>query len=245
MEALIFAAGLGTRMRPLTDDRPKALIEVAGKTLLEWNIIKLRDSGFDRIVINVHHFVDQIVDFIESHAGFGVEIVLSIEKEEPLETGGGVKYALKQGLLDGIFLIHNVDILSNIDLSSFYKKHEATSLATLLVNRRETSRYLLFDDDMRLAGWTNVATGEVKSPYGAIDPTKYHKYAFSGIHTFNADFAGDLMERQGDSFSIIDLYLSAAADMEIKGVTFPEMKLVDVGRPEAIKEAEKFLLMTQ
>ena len=240
MKALIFAAGLGTRMKSLTEHKPKALVEIAGKTLLEWNILKLKNCGFDRIVINIHHFADQIIEFLDSKNNFGVDISLSIEKEQPLETGGGVKYVLEQGLLDEAFLIHNVDIISDIDLVSFYKSHSDSSLATLLVSRRETERYLLFDDNMRLCGWTNVKSGEVRSPYGEINPRKYHKYAFSGIHVFNPVLGSSILD-MGDKFSIIDYYLSVAGTMQIKGVCFDEVKIVDVGKPEAISRAEALL----
>ena len=164
MNCLIFAAGLGTRLKPLTDAMPKAMVPVAGKPLIEHLLRKVAAAGFDKAVVNVHHFADQIIDFVSSR-DFGLKIASSDERDALLETGGGIKKA--QSLLgtDQPFLAHNVDILSNLDLRQFYQMHRSRDLATLLVSRRTTSRYLLFDAERRLVGWTNVQTGEVKSPY--------------------------------------------------------------------------------
>lgn len=174
MQAMIFAAGLGTRLRPLTDKMPKALVEVDGKPLIEHVIEKLRKSGFTSIVVNVHHFSNQIIDYLNAH-DFGVDIRISDETDKLLDTGGGLRKAAHLFNPDEQVLIHNVDILSNADLRTFYEQgplmtNYATggkmkAAATLLVSWRKTKRYLLFDADMRLVGWTNIETGEVKSPY--------------------------------------------------------------------------------
>ena len=169
MKAMIFAAGLGSRLKPLTDTKPKALIEVAGKPMLEHVILKLKASGFNEIVINVHHFADQILDFLQANHNFGVDIHISDETEELLDTGGGLEKAGKYFISschedkNGI-LLHNVDILSNCNLQDLIRFHQQTPdvYATMLVSRRITSRYLLFDDNNLLCGWINKTTGEVK-----------------------------------------------------------------------------------
>lgn len=164
-QAMIFAAGLGTRLKPLTDTMPKALVQVAGEPLLKHVIIRLRDAGFTHIVVNVHHFAQQIVDYLRENDNFGLDIRISDETEQLLETGGGIKKAIPLFPDDTPVLIHNVDILDNVDYNWFYRQHLDTEDAVLLVSRRKTKRYLLFDSAMRLMGWTNVETGEVKSPF--------------------------------------------------------------------------------
>ena len=183
MKAMIFAAGLGSRLKPLTDTKPKALIEVAGKPMLEHVILKLKASGFNEIVINVHHFADQILDFLQANHNFGVDIHISDETEELLDTGGGLEKAGKYFISpchedkNGI-LLHNVDILSNCNLQDLIRFHQQTPdvYATMLVSRRITSRYLLFDDNNLLCGWINKTTGEVK-PAGL----KYEEGKYPGI----------------------------------------------------------------
>ena len=177
---MIFAAGLGTRLRPLTDTLPKALVPVGGAPLLYHVLMKLKAAGITEFVINVHHFADKIVSYLEENDRFGMDISISDETDGLLETGGGILHARQ--FLDGPFLVHNVDILSNLDVASFVGKARPEALATLLVSDRQTSRYLLFDDDMRLKGWTNISTGEVRSPYPDLDPASCRKLAFSGIH---------------------------------------------------------------
>ncbi len=239
MNCLIFAAGLGTRLKPLTDTMPKAMVPVAGKPLIEHLLRKVAATGFDKTVVNVHHFADQIIDFVSSR-DFGLKIAISDERDALLETGGGIKKA--QSLLDTDqpFLAHNVDILSNLDLRQFYQMHRSGDLATLLVSRRATSRYLLFDDQRRLVGWTNVQTGEVRSPYPDLDVQRCEKLAFSGIHTISPAIF-PLMEAWQGRFSIIDFYLSVCAAQTIRGVEVPHTKILDVGKIDALHEAEKFL----
>lgn len=237
--AMIFAAGLGTRLKPLTNTMPKALVPVAGKPLLQHTLQKLQGAGITDVVINVHHFADMIEQWCQQHP-MELNIRFSDERQELLETGGGIKHAahLLSDAKDG-FLIHNVDILSNADLGAFiaYGKGRA---ASLIVSERKTSRYLLFDDNMRLVGWTNIQTGEVKSPYPDLDVSKYHRYAFAGIHYMNP-----LLFRYFDEwpqkFSIIDFYLSICNRETIYGYPPNNLRLMDVGKIDTLAEAEDFL----
>ena len=165
---MIFAAGLGTRLRPLTDNMPKALVPVAGKPMLERVVLRLKEAGFNDITVNIHHFGEQIIDFLRANGNFGANIHISDEREALLDTGGGIKKA--RPFLEGNepFLVHNADILSETDLAALYRHHqESGAEATLLVSERQTSRYLLFDGQYRLHGWTNKSTGEVK-PQGFL-----------------------------------------------------------------------------
>ena len=237
--AMIFAAGLGTRLKPLTDTMPKALVPVGGKPLLHHLLEKLKACGFRDVVINVHHFADMIEDWCQQHP-MGMHIYFSDERKQLLETGGGIKHAapLLRDAQDG-FLIHNVDILSNVDLRAFAEAGKGRA-ATLLVSERETQRYLLFDDDMRLVGWTNIATGEVRSPYPKLDPKLYHKYAFAGIHYMNPRlfaYFGDFPEK----FSIIDFYLKVCDREPISGYVQPDLRLIDVGKLDTLQAAVDFL----
>ncbi|MDR1699547.1 MAG: NTP transferase domain-containing protein, partial [Prevotellaceae bacterium] len=185
MKAMIFAAGLGTRLKPLTDNKPKALVEIAGKPLLEHVINKLTAAGFNEIIINVHHFADQIIDFVKQKNNFGVRLEISDERQMLLDTGGGVQKAAWFFDDGKPFLLHNVDILSDINLQTLYANHlETGAEATLAVNSRVTSRYLFFDRTMRMRGWTNETTGEIKPPGTEIDKT-WEKLAFSGIHVIS------------------------------------------------------------
>ena len=164
-QAMIFAAGLGTRLRPLTDTMPKALVPVGGKPLLAHVIERLQTAGYERLVINVHHFADQIEQYLRAHQNFGLDIAVSDEREQLLDTGGGLKKAATLFDDDEPILIHNVDILDNVDYEWLRRQHLPDEDAVLLVSRRKTKRYLLFDNAMRLMGWTNTETGEVRSPY--------------------------------------------------------------------------------
>ncbi len=165
MQAMIFAAGLGTRLKPLTDTMPKALVPVDGKPLIKHVISRLKCAGASRVVVNVHHFADSIIEYLNANGNFGIDIRVSDERGQLLETGGGIKKASAFFDADKPVLIHNVDILSNINLHKFYQEADDSQAdAMLLVSGRSTKRYLLFDEGMRLAAWTNVSTGEVKSP---------------------------------------------------------------------------------
>ena len=174
-EAMIFAAGLGTRLRPLTDSMPKALVPVCGKPLLQIVIDRLVSFGIRDIVVNVHHFAGMIEDYLASHPVPGVKVRISDEREQLMDTGGGILHA--ENLLGADrFLVHNVDIISDLDLEWLDSSVRSDALATLAVSERKTSRYLLFDDDMRLKGWTNISTGEVRSPYPDLDPSRCRRY---------------------------------------------------------------------
>ena len=246
MKALIFAAGLGTRLKPLTDNRPKALVEVKGEPLLAHVLHKLARSGYTEVVINVHHFGEQIIDYVVTHPIEGMTIRISDERNELLDTGGGIRQAGNLFTNDGCpFLIHNVDIFSNLDLKEFYTAHPTTDGATLLVSERKTSRYLLFrPSDNRLVGWTNVQTGEVKSPYPNLRVEDCRMYAFAGIHLFSPSLL-PLMADWPQRFSIIDFYLSVADKVPIIGVPKADLQLIDVGKPETLKLVEEdFLINT-
>ena len=238
MQAMIFAAGLGTRLKPLTDTMPKALVPVGGKPLLQIVAERLEAAGAGRIVVNVHHFAGQIRDFLRDHDNLGADIRLSDESDMLLDTGGGIKKARPLFNSDEPILIHNVDILSNVDLKAFYEK-AAHGMATLLVSRRTTKRYLLFDDSMRLVGWTNVETGEVRSPYTALDPAKCRKLAFSGIHSLSPRLL-DLMDAFPDKFGIMDFYLAVCDKVEVRGLVADNLRLLDVGKLGTLAEAEQF-----
>jgi NDP-sugar pyrophosphorylase family protein len=237
MQAMVFAAGLGTRLKPLTDRMPKALVEVAGKPLL-WHVLKrLEQAGASRVVVNVHRFAGQIISYLEEHS-FALDLHVSDESSLLLDTGGGLKKASALFQTDRPVLIHNVDILSNVDLTGFYQKAEGKT--ALLVSSRPSSRQLLFDVDMRLVGWTNLFTGEVKSPYPDLDPDQCRRYAFSGIHAFSPTLF-PYMQSWPDRFGIIDFYLSVCHQVEIKGVVKEDLRLMDVGKLDTLKAAEEFL----
>ncbi|MGK0389708.1 MAG: NDP-sugar pyrophosphorylase family protein [Maribacter sp.] len=233
-KAMIFAAGLGTRLRPLTNDRPKAMVEVNGKTLLEINIRKLVSFGFKDIVVNVHHFADLVLDYLDA-SDFGANIIISDERGELLETGGGLKKA--SDLLQGEpFLVHNVDILTDLDLNAFYDYHQKNhALATLATRQRETSRYLLFNENKVLHGWTNIKAGIVRQKR-ATEKDLFFR-AFSGIHIISPDIF-PLFTREG-KFSIIDTYLDCAKEHLIQSYEHDDGLWLDVGKHESLKEAEE------
>ena len=239
MKAMIFAAGLGTRLKPITDTMPKALVPVCGQPLLYHVIAKLVAAGYDDLVVNVHHFPDRIIHYLHSHE-FGAKIAVSDERDFLRETGGGIKYAAP--LLSGSepFLVHNVDIVSNLDLKWLREQHREGALATVVVSERKTQRYLLFDDDGRLKGWTNIATGEVRSPYPDIDPDRCRKLAFAGIHLMSpAIFEAFDRLGFGERFSIMDFYIQACAAYPIYAAVPPDFTMVDVGKKETLSEAER------
>lgn len=238
-QAMIFAAGLGTRLRPLTDNMPKALVNVGGKPLIDHVISRLANAGFERIVVNVHHFADMIVRHLDDVNIHGVQVLISDETDALLETGGGLRRAAPLFHSDSNILIHNVDIMSNVDLENFYDCSKNCD-ANLLVSKRETSRYLLFDHDMRMAGWTNVKTGEIRSPYEKFDPDACTRLAFSGIHVVSPRLL-KMMQDWPPRFGIIDFYLSVCNSVNIKGFQMDNLKLVDVGKIETLKSAEQFL----
>lgn len=238
MKALILAAGYGTRLRPITDSMPKALVPVAGVPMLERVIRKLVDAGIEEIVVNTHYFSDQVRDFLKDNGNFGCRISISGEEDGILDTGGAIRHASPLLGACGSILVHNVDILSDIPVEWLAASHRPDCLATLAVRDAEADRYLLFDDDMRLVGWTNVRTGEVKSPYPGLDPGSCRKYSFCGIHILS-DEALTLMEDWPEKFSIIDFYLAMAATHPIYGAVAQGCHLIDIGTPEKLAQAQE------
>lgn len=246
MKAMIFAAGLGTRLKPLTDTMPKALVPLCGKPLIYHVMRKLVSSGFDEIVVNVHHFADMIEEYLRSVHGLGAEVSISDERDMLRETGGGIMHARKfLEATPGGFLVHNVDIISDLDLRGFVSQCRPDALATLLVSDRKTSRYLLFDRQMRLVGWTNISTGEVRTPYTDLDVAACRRLAFSGIHYMSTgiframeDVLGNGTGACPECFPIMDFYLKAAAAYPIYGIEAKGLHLVDVGKMQSLHEAE-------
>ena len=236
---MIFAAGLGTRLKPLTDHMPKALVPVAGKPMLEHVILKLIASGFDEIVINVHHFAEQIIDFLKEKDNFGIKIWISDETEELLDTGGGIKKA--SSLLNEPFLVHNADILSNVDLKALYDFHIASENdATLLVSPRKTVRYLLFNQTNRLCGWINKDTLQTKPEGFIYQPEEQQEYAFGGIHIISPSLF-KYMEGWTGKFSIMDFYLQTCQKARLGGYAKEDLQLIDIGKPDTLAKAEEFL----
>jgi len=239
MRAMILAAGLGTRLRPLTDDRPKALVEVGGHKLLEITLRRLREFGIHKVIINVHHFADMVVDYLKKNDDFGMEIAISRE-DELLDTGGGLKRAawfFSEEADDGEpFLLHNVDVLSTIDFEQmveFHRQHQA--LATLAVQDRETSRYLLFDEERWLCG---RQAGRNQPPEMMQPSRSTRALAFSGVHVISPRFL-PLMTEQG-VFSIITSYLRLAAQGEnIMAFRADAYYWLDLGKPENLAQAEQ------
>jgi NDP-sugar pyrophosphorylase family protein len=237
MKAMILAAGLGTRLRPLTNDRPKALVEVAGQTLLEITLSRLRACGIREVIVNVHHFADLLIDYLKKNVNFGMRIEISRE-EVLLDTGGALKKAawFFEGSGDESFLLHNVDVLSNIDFGRMLSSHRKNNaLATLAVQQRETSRYLLFDEHNQLCG---RQADRDQSPEIIRPAAKTQALAFSGVHLISRRLL-PLMTEQG-VFSIITSYLRVAGQGE-KIVAFEADGYYwrDLGRPENIRQAEE------
>ena len=241
MKALIFAAGLGTRLRPLTNDRPKALVEVGGKSMLERVITHIAECGFTDITINVHHFADKVIDYLNEHDNFGLDIHISDERDQVLETGGGILKA--QSFLDGDepFLVHNADILTDLDLKEFYQDHlDSGAMASVLVKDRITSRYFLFDEGSRLQGWVNKTTGDTQPDGFVYCPGEYRELAFGGIHVISPSIFEPLRAYAKDSrkFSITPFYAQECHTHHIHGYepTRP-YRWIDVGKPETLREA--------
>lgn len=251
--AMILAAGLGTRLKPLTDRMPKALVPYEGIPLIERLMLRLREAGFTRAVINVHHFADMLENFIRSRDGFGLDVAFSDERDLLRDTGGGIRHAFMSGLIgQEPVLVHNVDIVtSGIDLDRFYRCDGAFNAATagsgtpaaaLLVNGRTSSRYLLAGSDGQLRGWEYPAKGIFKGsgPHAAIPaetPSQaglpeegLHRYAFCGIHTISPEALG-MMRSWPETFSVIDFYLTVAAEHAVRCVSAPEEAVItDVGK---------------
>jgi NDP-sugar pyrophosphorylase family protein len=243
MKAMVLAAGLGTRLRPLTDNRPKALVTVAGHTLLEIALLTLRSFGVDEVIVNVHHFADMICEYLDSSGNFGMRIEVSHEDVELLDTGGGLKKAAWFFLEDDAkanqpFIVHNVDVLSTIDLERMMRQHvEQDALATMAVQERETSRYLLFDEQGQLCGRRAVRDSRDEMARSAVQA---QALAFCGVHVISPRLLTQM--REEGAFSIIDAYLHLAARGEkIAAFRADEYYWRDLGRPENIAEAERDL----
>ncbi len=235
---MVFCAGLGTRLKPLTDDRPKALVPLAGKPLIEHVVERLKSFGFTDIIVNVHHFADKVEAFLAERGNFGVNITVSDERNLLLDTGGGLKKAAHFFSDGQPFLIHNVDIISDINLAELYGRHvESRALASLAVSNRLSSRYFLFDNAMQLAGWKNIKTNEQK--IARVGDT-YLPFAFNGIHVVNPAIF-ELMDGFDGKFSIVDLYLQLAKSHFIEGIDVTKSRIIDVGKPAALLEAEKLI----
>ncbi|MDB5252717.1 MAG: Nucleotidyl transferase [Flaviaesturariibacter sp.] len=230
---MIFAAGLGTRFKPWTDTNPKALAIVNGKTLLQRAVEYLQQYDITDVVVNVHHFADQVTDAVNSSGGWGSRITISDERDALLDTGGGLLKAADY-LKDDTFLTLNVDILTDLNLKAFLAAHQQDgSEITLATTSRETSRYLLFNKYNRLCGWRNVSTGEEKIRLQAKD---YFQKAYSGVAIFEPNILDSI--RLEGAFSLIDVYLALAHDNKISSFDHSESKLLDVGKPGSVETAE-------
>lgn len=239
MDGMIFAAGLGTRLRPLTDDRPKALVRLGEKTLLEHVIGKMSESGIQRIVVNVHHYAGQVEDFLSRHSFPGCRILVSDERECLLDTGGGLRKARPLFTPGQPVLIHNVDIFSDVDLKQLMAVHNSRKdYATLVTAPAGKGRGLRFDGNGRLTGWENQRTGEQKKVNERFDISRL--YNFCGIQIVSSEF---LQQMQGTVvFSIIDEYLMQARQREIR-MFFYEGNFIDLGTPEALRQASKYICL--
>lgn len=227
---MILAAGRGTRLKPFTDEHPKALAVVNNKTLLQRNIEYLASFGITDVIINVHHFPEQIIDFVKVNSGFGSKVTISDEGEEVLETGGGLVKARTFFNDDEPFVLMNVDILTDLNLRRMVKQHKSSkALATLAVTQRKTNRYFLFDDLETLCGWKNVKTGEQKI---SKESGKYFEKAFSGIHVISPAIF-PLIKLEG-KFSMVDVYLQLCKTNCIMGFDHSTSKFIDVGKPESV-----------
>lgn len=267
MKAMIFAAGLGTRLKPLTDTLPKALVPVCGKPLIEHVARKLQASGIDEAVVNIHYFADKIEEWMASQPWITYKkenksegqmlMEISDERELLLETGGAVLHARRYLQGCGHFLIHNVDILSNCDIKWFASQTRPDALATLLVSDRKTTRFLLFaPEDMHLVGWMNTDSGDYHVTSPDIIPAQCRALAFSGIHILSDQVLGLMEEyvkekglpkdeKRGTRFPIMSFYMWAAAKRPIYGVVAKELEFIDVGKLDALKPAEEFINRAQ
>lgn len=236
---MILAAGLGTRLKPFTDKHPKALVEINRKTVLQRNIEYLSNYGIKKVIVNVHHFADQIIEHLNKNNSFGSEVLISDETNEVLETGGGIKKAawfLNEN--KDPFVVINVDILTDMNLNEMIRlHHKANPIATLAVTERNTSRYFLFDENNHLCGWENIKSGEQKI---SKKSNQYIRKAFSGIHIISPEIF-PLIKLAG-KFSMVDVYLELAKTHTITSFDHSNSKLIDVGKPESVLKAEKIFL---
>lgn len=237
MKAMLFAAGLGTRLRPLTNDKPKALVEIQkGVTLLEYNLRYLQSFGINTVVVNIHHFGEKVLEKLAKHNNFGSQILISDERDQVLETGGGLQKAAPFFEGEKDILLYNVDVVSNIDLHQMLDYHQQQGgLATLACRQRTSSRYLLFEGQ-QLCGWQNTKTGEIINPLGK---SNYTPLAFSGIHIIQQDLLA--MLTQGGCYSITPTYLELMAKgQKIVAYQHDQDAWFDVGKPEKLSVARQF-----
>lgn len=240
---MIFAAGIGSRLKPITDTMPKALVPVGGVPMLQRTLLRLKEAGFTDVTINIHHFGQQIIDFLQQNDNFGLDIHISDERDELLDTGGGILKARPFLEGDEPFLVHNVDILSNIDLRQVYDSHvQSGADATLLVSDRTTTRKLLFDKEMRMQGWLNHSTGEVLPEDFVWMPEQHRELAFEGIHVISPTlfkYMGEGTQWQG-KFSIIPFYLSVCKQLHLRGYELKDITWFDIGKPETLQKANEY-----
>lgn len=235
---MIFAAGYGTRLKPITNNIPKALVKIGDKVLLGLIIQNLIDFGYNQIIINVHHFADQIINYLNENSNFNIEIAISDERDELLDSGGGLKKASWFFNKNETCLLHNVDIISDIDLNDMLEYHlKSKASATLAVRNRETQRYFIFNKGMQLKGWKNKASNEIKY-VGQISGFQ-QELAFSGIHFIESDIL-EYISSEG-KFSIIDEYLKIAEHAKIVGYDHTNSIWMDIGKPESLKNAATIL----
>ena len=236
MKAFVLAAGLGTRLSPITNSKPKALVEINGKPLIEVVIKRLIEAGADKIIVNVHHFAQQVIDYLETKNNFGIDITISNERDQLLDTGGGLKKAAWFFDDDSPFVVHNVDIFTDLDISQLYSSQSSNRyIATLAVQQRESSRYLLFDEHKNLCGWKNEKTNETKmarEPEGQLS-----KFAFSGIHAAAPRILNFMPEEK--VFSLVDLFLKVASQHQITYFDHTNSLFIDLGKKENLIKAEK------
>lgn len=242
MKAMILAAGLGTRLKPWTLSHPKALVPVKGVPMLERVIYRLKEEGFDEIIVNVHHFGEQIIDFLSSR-DFGVRCLISDERDRLLDTGGGI---VKADALVGSepLLVHNVDILSNASLKDLMRRHlEKAEDATLLVSERESSRKLIFDSGMSLLGWHHLEENRYR-PAHVVPSADCKEYAFSGIYVAGAGMRKEMKKMFGEQkFPVMDYLLSEDRICEVSGYVQADLELIDIGRPDTLLKADAQALL--
>jgi NDP-sugar pyrophosphorylase family protein len=248
MKAMVFAAGIGSRLKPFTNEHPKALVEVGGKPMLQRVIEKLKDNGVGDFTVNVHHFANQIVEFLKANDNFGAKISISDESDKLLDTGGGIVAAFDLLKGDGPIIMHNADILTDAPMAEMLKVHETScNDVTLLVAPRKTSRYLLFDSSMRMCGWTNVSTGKCL-PDSISDISAYQQLAFGGVHIISQRALSVIREYAaaqgllGEPFSITNFYIAKCQDLKIGAFMQPSGRVwFDVGRPETLDAARQYI----
>lgn len=237
MRAMIFAAGLGTRLRPITDNIPKALVPIKGHPLLEIAILRLKAAGCRDIIVNIHHFGDQIIDFLVRNDHFGINIQISDERDVLLDTGGGLKHAA-WFLKDEPFVLLNADVVTNLDIQKLYQTHvQSGALATLAVRQRESSRYFLFNAEGQLCGWGNEKTGEKRLSRAE---NNLSPWCFSGIHAISPRIF-DFFPEEESVFSIIDSYLNASATERVLAYSHNDDIWLDVGKIPQLEKAEVVL----